>query len=256
MFSRIRNLAAAVLLLSAPTVALAQMDGHGPDAWQVTGVAPDDTLNARTGPGTDHLVIGAFPSDATGLLMVTCVPFLTRQKRWELTESQRANLPPRWCLVESPDHGIKGWVSARYLKEDTSAARPDMHPLVAEGVALVRRIYDRELSARSASAIGPLHPSVARRYFFPDGVARLAQGARGHPLEAHPLFGAQDADITQLQIFPAPERAMFRGMVSVHATFRNFGHPQQAVFRLRGDGSLDPPALRIMRIEHEGWAFP
>ena len=252
MFSHIISRLAAALLLAAPTVALAQMDGQGPDAWRVTGVAPDDVLNARAGPGTDHLVIDAFPANATGLQMVTCVPFLTQQNYRELTELQRANLPPRWCLMESADRGTKGWVSAHYLQEDTSTSLPDMDPLIAEGVALVREVYDLQLSASSTNARSPLDPSVARRYFFSDSVERLAQGGLG----AHPLFGAQDADITELEVFPAPKRAMFRGMVSVHAKFRNFGHQQRAVFRLRVDGSHEPPALRIMRIEHEAWAFP
>ncbi|MEF2554442.1 SH3 domain-containing protein [Aurantimonas sp. A2-1-M11] len=245
------NLVAASLLILTPTVVQAQMDGHGPDAWQVTGVAPNDMLNVRTGPGTGHLVIGAVAPDAKGLRMVTCVPFLTRQAYRDLTETQRANLPPRWCLIESPDLVTMGWVSANYLQEDASAGRLDLDPLVAEGVALVRRLYDRQFDAGDADTEGPLHPSAARAYFFPDGVARLAQG-----VQADPLFGTQDADVTDLQVAPAPERAMFRGMISVHATFRNFGHPQRAVFRLRVDGARDPPALRVMRVEHEGWTFP
>ena len=133
-----RRLMFTVHLLLSPVVGLAQADGHGPDAWKVTGVAPNDTLNVRTGPGTDHLVIDTFASDATGMQMVTCVPFLTRQKYQELTDSQRAGLPARWCLMESRDRQTKGWVSAHYLQEDTSGAQPDMDPLVAEAIALVR----------------------------------------------------------------------------------------------------------------------
>jgi hypothetical protein len=241
---------AMLLLCSSISLAQMEMDGHGPDAWQITGVAANDTLNVRTGPGTDRLAIGAFAHDATGLQMVTCVPFLTQETYWELTESQLARLPPRWCLMESRDGSTAGWVSANYLAEDTSGPATD--PLVAEAAALVRHVYDLSQSARSPSAIGPLHPSVAGDYFFADVVERLRRGNLG----ADPLFGAQDSEITELQVFPAPDRAMFRGMISVHASFRNFGHPQKAVFRLRVDTSLDDPALRIMRIEHEGWEFP
>lgn len=227
------------------------MDGHGPDAWQVTGVAPDDTLNVRTGPGPGHLVIGSFEPDASGLKMVTCVPFLTRRTYWNLTERQLDTLPPKWCLMEGPDLATSGWVSAQFLKEDSTSPRAQSDPLVDEARALVQNLYNARRLARRTGTTGPLHPSVARRYFFADGVTQLAQGVR-----ADPLFGAQDAEVTNLEVAPAPDRAMFRGMVSVHATFRNFGLPQRAVFRLRIDDTLDPPALRVMRIEHEGWTFP
>ncbi|HEY9038892.1 MAG TPA: hypothetical protein VIN05_08110 [Roseovarius sp.] len=248
-----RYLMAFAMLLLLSSGALAQMDGHGPDAWQVTGVAANDVLNARTGPGTDYLVIDAFAPDATGLQMVTCVPFLPRQKYWELTDSQRSTLPSRWCLTQSADRRAQGWVAARFLAEDTSAAyQPAGDPLIAEAVSLVRQVYDLHQSARSQSAIGPLHPSEARNYFFQDAVKRLKRGGLG----ADPLFDAQDTDITELEVVPAPQRAMHRGMITVHANFRNFGHPDSAVFRLRIDTSLTDPELRIMRIEHEGWEFP
>ncbi|MFX0541024.1 SH3 domain-containing protein [Roseovarius sp. S4756] len=248
-----RHLMAFAMLLLPSSGALAQMDGHGPDAWQVTGVAADDVLNARTGPGADYLVIGAFAPDATGLQMVTCVPFLTRQKYWELTDSQRSDLPSRWCLMQSADLRTQGWVAARFLAEDTSAAyQPAADPLITEAVSLVRHVYDLHQSAESQSAIGPLHHSVARKYFFPDAVLRLKRGDLG----ADPLFDAQDTEITELEVFPAPQHAMHRGMITVHASFRNFGHPDRTVFRLRIDTSLANPALRIMRIEHDGWEFP
>ncbi|SFC91149.1 SH3 domain-containing protein [Tropicimonas isoalkanivorans] len=251
MLFSIKRALFATLVLLMPSLAFAQMGGHGPDAWQVTGVAADDTLNVRTGPGTDHLVIGEFAHDATGLRMVTCVPFLNRQQHYELTEDQKAQLPPRWCLMKSSDRRVEGWVSANFLREDTSGSQPETDPLIAEAVDMVRRVYELELSARSESAIGPLHPSVARSFFFSDVVERLRQGNIG----ADPLFGTQDRDITDLEVFPAPERAMFRGLLTVHATFRNFGHPQRAIFRLRIDGTLEDPEVRIMRIEHDGWAL-
>lgn len=246
-----RRLVIAFPLLLFPATSLAQTDGHGPDAWQVTGVRADDVLNVRTGPGAEYMATGAFPPDATGLKMITCVPYLTREQHGALTDAQRADLPARWCLMEGAEGRVSGWVSARFLAEDTSGAQAEMDPLIDEAVALVRRLYDRRLSVQSDSAIGPLHPSVARNYFFADVVARLAQG-----VGADPLFGTQDAEIEGLEIRPAPERAMFRGMITVQARFRNFGQPQTVTFRLRVDPALDPPALRIMRIEHSGGTFP
>lgn len=238
---------AAGLMLCLPGAALAQMDGHGPDAWQVAGVAADDSLNVRTGPGTDHPVIGTFAHDATGLQMVTCVPYLTRQTRHQLSERQRADLPPRWCLMKGRDNRTSGWVSAHYIREDTSGAAQASDTMVADAVALVQRLYDMQQNAGRGGAPGPLELSQARQFFFADFVEHLRRGEIG----ANPLVDAQDSDITDLRVFPAPERAMFRGRVIVFATFRNFGQPHRAIFHLRVDPALPNPALRIMRIEHE-----
>lgn len=49
---------------------------------------------------------------------------------------------------------------------------------------------------------------------------------------------------------------MLRGMITIHADFHNFGQPQQAIIVLRIDPALEPPAPRIIRIEHDGWTFP
>src|SRR5690606_9481160 len=46
----------------------AEIDGHGPDAWRVTGVAAQDTLNARMGPGTSYPVIETFAQDERGMV--------------------------------------------------------------------------------------------------------------------------------------------------------------------------------------------
>ena len=58
-----------------PLAAHAEIDGHGPDAWRVTGVAADDVLNARMGPGTNYPVIETFAHDERGMQQITCVPF-------------------------------------------------------------------------------------------------------------------------------------------------------------------------------------
>ncbi len=50
----------APLLVSGPVLA----DADGPDARRVVDVAPDDSLNARMGPGSDYSVIGTFDHDA------------------------------------------------------------------------------------------------------------------------------------------------------------------------------------------------
>ncbi len=81
-------------------------DGNagGPDWWQVSGVASDDALNIRSGPGTDHGVLAAVP-DGTALRNLGC----------------RGEGGSRWCEVEAP-RGTRGWVAARYLKEGPAPA--------------------------------------------------------------------------------------------------------------------------------------
>ncbi|MGV0908506.1 hypothetical protein [Martelella sp. FOR1707] len=66
-------IAAAFALLAS--VAQAEIDGSGPDAWRVTGVAPNDVLNVRMGPGTDYPVIATLAHDQRELQQITCVPF-------------------------------------------------------------------------------------------------------------------------------------------------------------------------------------
>lgn len=244
-----KRLVLSLSLLLAPAAALSQMDGHGPDAWQVMGVASNDTLNVRSGPGTDHLVIDTFAHDARGLRMITCVPFLTRQKYHELTNSQRSNLPPRWCLMESRDRRTKGWVSAHYLREDTSGAQTEMDPPVAEAQALVRDLYNAFETASTVAA-NPFSPGERRKYFF----TALAPQLSGHGADL--LYNAQDFQGEVNRIAPDPDQPMLRGMITIEVDFINWGKQQRAVFRLRADTARPDAPIRIFRIEHEGWAFP
>lgn len=254
MHHALRSILSA-LVLCLPAALTAQVDGYGPDAWRVFDVAPDDRLNARSGPGTEHLVLGSFPHDATGLRMTNCVPYLPMAQFSAMTPAQRAALPPRWCLVHSRDGEISGWVSARYLAEDTGGPDdPASDPQITAALDLVQQLYDARLNARldaRTPEADPLSQSNARDYFFADGVTQLAAGP-----QADPLFGAQDTRITRLRIRPAPDHAMFRGMLTIHVDFHNFDQPQQAIVVLRVDPDLTPPAPRIMRIEHDGWTFP
>lgn len=85
------------LVLLAPGAAQAQ---SGPDFWQVTGVSSGDTLNMRSGPGTNYNVV-ARAHNGTVLRNLGC----------EGTGSSR------WCKVETKDGNIRAWVSGGYLKE-------------------------------------------------------------------------------------------------------------------------------------------
>lgn len=258
MFGRRKNwgafhAAAAMALLLAGSGA-AMGDAHGPDAWRVVDVAADDALNARMGPGTSYGVIGQFSHDARGLQQVTCVPLVTAAHYFEMTEAERGALPPRWCLMRSADMtapgAVQGWVAQRYLAEDhveeipTALAGED--PLVA-AERLVQQLYQDHLHALHNQGISPLASTRAEDFF----TAPLAAAILRDGLQADPLFDAQDSDITDLQVALDDEEAMFRGMITVNADFRNFGYPRRAVVRLR----IEEKGPRVIRIEHEAWSF-
>ena len=240
-----------------PSAAQAEIDGYGPDAWQVHGVAADDVLNARMGPGTEYLIIDTFDHDERGLKLVTCVPLLLMSNAQALTEAQMDALPPRWCLMRSADLSKAGWVLQRYLIEDgydeanPTAAGPEAaagEDMIAQATDLVRALY----AAEAAGGPHPLDPAHAHRYFSSEVVAHM----RAHPLEADPLIGAQDFDGSIGEPTPDPDQPMLRGMITVNVDIVNFGQRHTAVFRLRADPAQPGARLRIFRIEHDGWSFP
>lgn len=255
-------LIAAALMLATP--ALAEIDGHGPDAWRVTGVASDDTLNMRMGPGTDYLVIDRLPPDARGLRLVTCVPLLIQPYYSALTEAQRAALPQRWCLMQSADFAKAGWVAQRFLMEDggeaaqpaadtgmSSTAAPEAtgDPLIDGAQSLVKRLYDA-FAASQSEADNPFAPANAASYFFADLVPELA----GHGADL--LYDAQDFDGSVTRIAPDPDQPMFRGMITINVDFTNFGASKRTVFRLRADTDQPGAPFRIFSIGHDGGGFP
>lgn len=241
--------AGLALLLAASGAAWAEADG--PDAWRVVDVAASDALNARMGPGTEYPVIGRFAHDERGLRQVTCVPLVTAEQHFAMSEAEHSALPPRWCLMQRTDNSLRGWVAQRYLAEDhggaasSASTTPENVTLAAE--RLVRRLYEEHLRALTGAFTSPLHPTRAGDFFS----APLASSIAGNGLQADPLFDAQDSEITDLRIALDREQPMFRGMITVNADFRNFGHPRRAMVRLR----VEDGAPRIIRIEHEGWAF-
>lgn len=248
--------------LAAPA-AWAEIDGHGPDAWRVTGVARDDVLNMRMGPGTQYPVIDHLAPDARGLRQVTCVPLLIQPYYSALTEAERAALPPRWCLMRSSDPVRAGWVAQRFLMEDglkeaagqasAHASAPAMgtsgDPLIDTAQTLVHDLY-AAFKASGSQADNPFAPANATDYFFADLVPALA----GHGADL--LYDAQDFQGEVTRIAPDPEQPMLRGMITINADFTNFGAEKRAVFRLRADTSRPEAPLRIFQIEHDGWSLP
>jgi len=226
-------------------------EADGPDAWRVVGVAPDDSLNARMGPGTDYMVIGTFDHDARGLIQITCVPLLPAGIYHGLSEEERQSLPPRWCLMRSPDFSVEGWVSQRFIEEDPGAAGAadgEGDPVLRMARDRAEALYrDHMRSLSDASVTSPVHDDRAAQ-FFTGSLAR--ELGNRHP-DADPLFDAQDTGISDLRVALDAEQPVFRGMITVNVDFRNFGRSQRAVARLR----VENGSPRIIRIEHDGWTL-
>lgn len=92
-------LAAALAPLAFPAPARAEADG--PDFYRVTGVARDDMLNLRRGPGTRYETI-------VGLPPAREVNLLSRERHGETD----------WCRVslrETPQ--LQGFVACRFIGE-------------------------------------------------------------------------------------------------------------------------------------------
>ncbi|RMA44147.1 SH3 domain-containing protein [Rhodophyticola porphyridii] len=107
---------AAISTLASPVVA----EADGPDGWRVSGVSANDVLNARAGPGIGYQVLETLPHEARALVQVVCVPTITREQFFALSEAQQSAWgagQSRWCLVGWNGRQI-GWVNARYLTED------------------------------------------------------------------------------------------------------------------------------------------
>jgi hypothetical protein len=262
-------LAAIVLGIVAFPVQ-AELDGHGPDAWRVTGISANDVLNARMGPGTSYPVIETFAHNERGLQQITCVPFYTAAHYTAMTQTQIGALPPRWCLMRDKAMSKAGWVAQRYIMPDDSepiattvTSRPaqpahepytsdtDIDP-VAQAQDLVREIYERQFQSENSSLPSAFDPTVAQNYFTDDIVVWLASGNIG----AHPLYGAQDFDGAIEEPMPDPHQPMLRGMITINVDFTNFGRKQRAVFFLRADSTKPGAPLRIFRVEHDGWSYP
>jgi len=112
-----RRLALTLALIA--TASLAHAEADGPDAWRVIGVASNDVLNVRAGPGTDYMILDALPYNARGIQLGTCVPTVTRDQYFALTgaQQQQLNSYPAWCVVIWGDTQ-RGWVNRRFLGED------------------------------------------------------------------------------------------------------------------------------------------
>lgn len=242
---------AALAFLFSLLPAMAELDGHGPDAWRVTGVRADDALNARMGPGTSYRVIETFAHDERGMILVTCVPYMTLAHYSALTQAEIDALPARWCLMRNAGLSKAGWVAQRFITPDNAVPAEAGDDMVDSARGLVQRLFDANARAEQGIGPDPLRPPLSDDYFTDDITAALLQG-----LGAHPLYGAQDFSGQITRIAPDADQPMFRGMIMINVDFTNFNQPQRAVFYLRADPGRPGAPPRIFRVEHDGWAYP
>ena len=260
---------ASVLLTLTAVTAVAEIDGHGPDAWRVTGVSANDHLNARMGPGTSYPVIDSFGHNERGLQQVTCVPFYTSEYYHRMSQAQIEALPARWCLMRDATMSKAGWVAQRFITPDgvetyapaaETSPQPEHEPYtaqagldpVAQAVDLVRELYERQFQSENSNLPSVLDTDVANHYFTSDIVALFASGRIG----AHPIYGAQDFNGTIGEPTPDPDIPMLRGMITINVDFTNFGRNQRVVYYIRPDTTRQNAPLRIFRVEHDGWSYP
>ncbi|SDY61759.1 hypothetical protein [Citreimonas salinaria] len=239
-------------MVAAPNPAPAEADG--PDAWRVSGVASDDVLNMRMGPGTEYPVIGALAHDARHLRAETCAPLATFAQLGALSASERAALPARWCLMDAGSRG-RGWVAQAYLAEDSlpagQAARPPVDkapPPFDIAVPLVRNLFQKEafLLGRGESV---LDDSEESRAWFALALARRMAADPG----AYLLFDAQDVDLGDVTVTHDPANPVRQGLVTILVRFANFGTPREARVLVRADPE-QAGAMRIIAVEHESGA--
>lgn len=94
-------------LIAAGLMAIAGTAGatSGPGCLIVTGVAANDVLNMRSGPGTSYAVVDALPPGNHGIIHLDgpCVPKSVKPSS-------------RWCKVShySGEKVTKGWIKRRF----------------------------------------------------------------------------------------------------------------------------------------------
>lgn len=105
--------------------------------------------------------------------------------------------------------------------------------MIREAQKLVRVLFESAHLSRTGGP-GPLDPENAGSFFSGDVVTAM----QATPLQADPIYGAQDFDGNVSVPQPDPEQPMFRGMITIKVEIENFGWSHTAVFRLRPDTGL------------------
>lgn len=118
----------------------------------VTGVAADDVLNIRSGPGAENMILGMLPPNATGVSP-------TGQS------AQSADGGTWWQIADPALPGGTGWVNARFLEvaadPTPTPAPPDhAHYLQVTGIAANEVLYLRSEPSHDAPIVGMLPPDA------------------------------------------------------------------------------------------------
>lgn len=136
---------------SAPVTAASQTQTPVAAAgYAVTGVAANDVLNVRSGPGTENMITGMLPPNATGI-----APTGDR--------AQSADGGTWWQIGDPALPGGTGWVNARFLApagvaSPTQAAPVQYHQVT--GIAANEVLYLRSSPAPDAPIVGMLPPDA------------------------------------------------------------------------------------------------
>lgn len=100
---------------------------------------------------------------------------------------------------------------------------------IAKAQDLVRLLFAKH-TARFQAGDTPLmnEPGLMKR-FLVDCLA--VEGLQGR-LQFDPIYGAQDADISGLRVYPDPDAPILRGAAQIHLAFENFGTPRLFIYTL------------------------
>lgn len=160
----------------------------GGDLMRVSGIAANDVLNVRGGPGTNYGVVGALANGA-----------IVRNLRCEMQGSAR------WCEVEMmTDMRERGWVNARYLVGGAATQLPSDPSVEAGGTRTVNVRFP------SGTTGTELRDEIA-----PGGSIRFVLGARNGQM----LYTRVAGDGLEYQIF-LPNGHSLQSLVSAAQEYR------------------------------------
>lgn len=157
---------------------------------EVTGVASNDLLNVRSGPGTNYRVIGA----------------LANRDRVHVLNCQMSG-SSRWCQIEMmTDMRERGWVNARYLSQGAAAQLPSK-PMPGAGGTTTHRVKFAP-GTTGAQYTATLPPGASQRYLL---------GARNGQMLEFRIDGAHGR--LSYQIFN-PDRSFLLDQVGAGQVYR------------------------------------
>jgi uncharacterized protein YgiM (DUF1202 family) len=184
----------------------------GGELARVTGVAANDVLNVRSGPGTNYAVVGALANGAQ-----------VRNLRCQMQG------PARWCEIEMmTDMRERGWVNARYLSAGVASQLPSQ-PALEAGVT--RTVKVRFPSGTTGTEL--------REEIAPGASIRFVLGARNGQM----LYTHVAGDGLEYQIF-LPGGRLLQDRVSASQEYRgqlfmSGDHVVEVINRTNGSRSFN-----------------